>query len=479
MKPRCRQELVESLFFDLTCYYNFDTAPLARADSEYGTSTGVAYEFWMFRSTRIIVTLYVLAFAALVPATVRAPSCQDLRDLGDQLTWGIPVAAAAITGLKRDAEGGLQFARTAVFTAAGTGFFKAVGEKTRPDAGTSRQSFVSGHTSGAFIGASYLYTRYGKGWGIPAYGLAILTAYSRVCAQKHFADDVLGGALVAMMANWYSTSPHPDSGRLYPSFTSNGIELSFSGFFDGNRQPRDIESFRPRYRMVFEFGPVVQDKNIIRSPNDGSTIIDLEALEAEFHMTARMTFERYFDSRHELQVWYGPMGMTDFASPTQPFTVGNVTFDPDDGNGEIFDSNYRWWDLRGTWRYRLVDNEKWRVRAGVGLQYSVTEFEVEQRAMVPGPVNQSYRADESVLAPVLHFAAAYNFNDRWSIETDFDGMTLGDEYYWNSALWLRYRASPLWDFSIGGRVIHGKLDRGSLFNEVEVSDLTFQIGRSF
>lgn len=424
---------------------------------------------------RLILGVCLLAFGG----TAHAQKCQDLRDLGDTLTWAIPVSALGITALKRDREGLFQWSKTAVYTGAGVGLFKEIGDKTRPNAGTSRQSFVSGHSAGGFIGASYLYTRYGKGWGVPAYGLAILTAYSRVCAQAHFADDVLGGAMVAIMANWYATSPVEGSARLYPSFTSNGIELSFSGFFDGNRQPRDIASFDPRYRVVFEFGPIVQDKNLIRSPNDGGDLIDLEALEAEFHMTARMIIDWYLQGRHELRLWYGPMGMTDFASPTQPFDVGGQTFDPADGNGAVFDSNYRWWDVRGTWRYRIVDNERWTVRAGLSMQYSRTTFEVEQRDSNTGPVNRAFKTEESVFSPMLHLAATYRFNDKWSIDAEIDAAAGGSGHYWNDALWLRYQATPLWDLSIGGRIIDAKLDRGSLYNEIELSDVTFQLGRSF
>ena len=426
-----------------------------------------------------MIRIVLASLLLTLVVTARAQDCQDLRDLGDQLTVALPVSAIAITALKRDGEGGKQLFKTMVLTGAGAGFFKEVGDKTRPDAGTGRQSFVSGHSAGGFIGASYLYTRYGRAIGIPAYGLAILTAYSRVCAQKHFADDVLGGALVAMMANWYATSPVEGSGRLYPSFTSNGIELSFSGFFDGNRQPRDIPSFKPRYRVVFEFGPIVQDKNIIRSPNDNPGFIDLEALESEFHMTARMIVELYLRDRHELQFWYGPMGMTDFASPVQPFDVGGTTFDPNDGNGEIFDSNYRWWDLRSTWRYRLFESERLTVRTGVGVQFSRTEFEVEQRQAVPGAVNAASHAEESVFAPMLHVSGAWRFSDKWHLDAGIDGLSTGKEYYWNAGVFLRYAATPLWDLSVGGRAIYGKLDRGQLYNEIEVSDVSFRIGRSF
>ena len=410
--------------------------------------------------------------------TANAQSCDNLRDAGDVLTWALPLAAAGVTALKWDGEGALQLTRTIVFTGAAAGTFKQIGDKTRPDAGTSRQSFVSGHSAGAFMGASYLQTRYGKWYGIPAYSLAILTAYSRTCAQKHFQDDVLGGAMVAMFSNWYSTSPYPDSGRIYPSFTSNGIEWSFSGFFDGNRKPREPENFRARYRTTFEFGSVVQDKNlVIAKPGDE---IDLASLEAEFHMTARLHWEKFvLDTKHEFAIWYGPMGMTDFGDPTEPFTVAGVTFDPSDPDAEIYDTNYRWWDLRGTYKYRLVDNDRWTFKVGLGLQYTVTDFEVEQRDADEN-ITLSAGTDDWSLGPTVHLSGALKFTDRWQIDAEFDGMALtGDDYYYNAGLWLRFKPTQIWDLAIGGRMIDGGIDSDKIFNEVRVSDFAFQIGRSF
>jgi membrane-associated phospholipid phosphatase len=424
---------------------------------------------------------YLLAGCLLLAISAppaRADSCQDLRDLGDTLRWAIPVTALGLTGLKRDGQGAVQMTKTAVLTGAWTGTFKAIGDKTRPDARTSRESFVSGHVSGATMGAAFMYTRYGKAWGIPAYGLAMLTAYSRVCSSKHFADDVLGGMLVAMFSNWYATSPHPDLGRIYPSFTSNGLELSWSTAFGGNREAADPVTFKPRYRFVFEFGPVVQDKNLVRTPNDGGTTIDLADLATEYHMTARMIYELYLTEKSEFTVWYGPMGMTDFGDPTEPFTVGDTTFDPSDPDAAIFDSNYRWIDWRFGYRYNLVKNDHWTARVGASLQYSKTQFEVEQRNDEGDIIKGGDGRFETVF-PLLHLSGAYRFNDRWSIEADFDGMSSGSEEYLNAGVFIRWRPSRIWDLAFGGRLIDGKIDDEKFYNDVELSDFTFQIGRSF
>ena len=426
---------------------------------------------------RILVSTLLIGACAM-PVTSMAQSCQNLRDAGDTLRWALPAAALGLTGVYRDKEGAYQYVRQIALTGVGTATFKAIGDKTRPDARVSRESFVSGHVSGAMSGASFIYTRYGKGWGIPAYALGILTAYSRVCSQKHFADDVLGGAMVAMMSNWYITSPHPDSTRIYPSFSSNGLEISWSAMFGGNRHPRDPVNFKPKYRTVFEFGPLVQEKNLVRTPNVGGTTIDLEALENEFHYTARFIYERYLTDKHEVGVFYGPMGMTEFGEPTDVFTVGNTTFDPADPDAAIFDSNYRWWDLRATYKYVLVNNERWKVRIGASLQYSKTEFQVEQRDDQAQFVKEGHGRDEQI-SPFIHASAAFRFNDRWSLETEIDGMSSGDEHYWNNGLWVRYQATQLWDLAFGGRWFSAKVDNADFYNELEFFDYTFQIGRSF
>ena len=429
----------------------------------------------MSKICNAISVLILLTYAS----TGRAASCDDLREVGDTLTFALPLSAIALTTLKGDwRQGGVQMTKTFVYTGAGAGFFKAVGDKSRPNAGGSTQSFVSGHAAGAFMGASYIYTRYGKGWGVPAYSLALLTAYSRVCAQAHFADDVLGGAMVAMMANWYATSPYPDAGRIYPSYTSNGLELSWKTLFGGNRHPVDPVNFDRRYRMVFEFGAVEQDKNIVRAPGELGSTIDLVALNADFHMTARFLFERYLTEKHELTVWYGPMGMTDFGQPEEPFRVGDEIFDPSDPDAEIFDTNYRWWDLRAGYRYNLVNTERWKFRVGASLQVSRTEFEVEQRD-IDANVVKSGHGEETTVAPLLHLSGELHFNHRWSVSAEVDGISAGDEYYWNTGVWLRYQPTQLWDLSVGGRLIDGKIDRDALFNEVKIKDIAFQIGRSF
>ena len=419
----------------------------------------------------------------LIASPARALNCQDYRDIGDVLRIALPAAAYGLTLGYWDGQGALQYTKTLAYTGAATGFFKVVGEKHRPNASTSQQSFVSGHVSAAMSGAAFIYTRYGKGWGIPAYLLAGVTAYSRGCAQAHFDDDILGGTMVALMSNWYATSPHPGQMRIYPSFTSNELTLSWSALFGGNRQPREPANFTPRYRFLFEFGPLKQEKNIIQSPTGVGTTIDFAQLEKKSAATARVLFEYYPKGKpkQDWSVYYSPLGITDFEDPTQPFDFAGVTFDPADGGP--FNSNYRWFDFRARWRTALVKNDKWTVRLGAGLQYTYTKVDIEQGQVSSGIINFAEVSTDN-LFPVVHGSVDYNFTPRWSIAGQLDGMSefwASDDaqYYWNAGLFLQFEATPLWSLGIGGRWIFGKTVEPELFNEFESRDITFQLGRSF
>ncbi|MBR1794355.1 MAG: phosphatase PAP2 family protein [Bacteroidales bacterium] len=69
----------------------------------------------------------------------------------------------------------------------------------RPDEST-RNSFPSGHTATAFVGAELVRIEYGGWWGVGAYGFAVATALMRIYHERHWVNDVLGGAAVGILS---------------------------------------------------------------------------------------------------------------------------------------------------------------------------------------------------------------------------------------------------------------------------------------
>ncbi len=67
----------------------------------------------------------------------------------------------------------------------------------RPN-GQSRNSFPSGHTTTAFAFASVVGARHNIYWGIGAYTIAALVAYSRMNDNMHYIHDVTAGATIGI-----------------------------------------------------------------------------------------------------------------------------------------------------------------------------------------------------------------------------------------------------------------------------------------
>lgn len=70
---------------------------------------------------------------------------------------------------------------------------------TRPTDG----SFPSGHTSTSFA-AAFVIFHFNKKWGIAAYVLAALIAFSRLYLYVHFPSDVLGGMVIGTLIGMFT-----------------------------------------------------------------------------------------------------------------------------------------------------------------------------------------------------------------------------------------------------------------------------------
>ena len=70
-------------------------------------------------------------------------------------------------------------------------------KEERPN-GTALNSFPSGHTATAFVGAELVRMEYGWGWGLAAYAAAVAVGYGRVEHQSHWWWDTAAGALIGV-----------------------------------------------------------------------------------------------------------------------------------------------------------------------------------------------------------------------------------------------------------------------------------------
>jgi membrane-associated phospholipid phosphatase len=145
---------------------------------------------------------------------------------GDAARLVLPVAAAAVGVRVGDSEGLKELGYSILLAQGGTTALKQLVRSPRPD-GTGL-GFPSGHASLAFASAGFVHRRYGLLQALPLYGLAGLTAYSRVRTHHHFTKDVVGGAVVGTASSLLLTRPVGERAIAAVGYNSGGVKFIYS-----------------------------------------------------------------------------------------------------------------------------------------------------------------------------------------------------------------------------------------------------------
>ena len=169
-----------------------------------------------------LLTAFCLCF--LPASTAHAGAAESA---GDALQLFLLSAALGSTIALDDYEGLRQFAKSATFTLVTTQVLKITIDAERPNG--AGHAFPSGHTAAAFAGASFIQRRYGWRYGIPAYGAAAFVAWSRVDADEHYVQDVVGGAALAIASTYLFTEPLPRGLNVVPEVGTDRFGIFFFG----------------------------------------------------------------------------------------------------------------------------------------------------------------------------------------------------------------------------------------------------------
>jgi membrane-associated phospholipid phosphatase len=151
--------------------------------------------------------------------------------IGDYVQVLIPAIAVASTIFCEDVNqthwaGTEQWVKSFLAMEILTEGLKTLSHKERPN-GRGCRSFPSGHTAAAFMGSTFIYKRYGLRYAIPAYIGAAYVGYSRVHANKHYAEDVFCGAVIGMASSLIFTKPYKGI-WVMPMMASNVVGFTFS-----------------------------------------------------------------------------------------------------------------------------------------------------------------------------------------------------------------------------------------------------------
>jgi hypothetical protein len=145
----------------------------------------------------------------------------------------VAVSAAAwgsgkLLGSGRLSDFGSDLIRVQAINGIFTGLLKLGVNRKRPNG--SAYSYPSGHTSSAFATAGVVYADFGPTYGIPAFALAGYIGISRLQEGKHYATDVVAGAVLGSMISLKLARRTERRGPLSvkPSKVADGYGLKFS-----------------------------------------------------------------------------------------------------------------------------------------------------------------------------------------------------------------------------------------------------------
>ncbi len=171
------------------------------------------------------VRFSVLTLLLAISSAAQAEK-STIEKSGDLLQIAIPLTAYASTFYIDDVQGRNQFYKSFLTTFLITHALKITVNEKRPG-NNGTQSFPSGHTSAAFQGAAFIQMRYGWKYGLPAYAAAGFVGWSRIRANKHYPVDVIAGAAIGILSNYYFTTAYKGI-TLTPYAEKNSLGISLS-----------------------------------------------------------------------------------------------------------------------------------------------------------------------------------------------------------------------------------------------------------
>ena len=140
-------------------------------------------------------------------------------------------------------------------------------KEMRPD-GSTANSWPSGHTATAFVGASLLHKEYGltrsPWWSVAGYGVATATGVMRVLNNRHWISDVMSGAGIGIMSTELGYAlcdlMFKEKGLLRNDLEVNGEKPSFFSISMGlglGGKDLEFESYGETVSLKFRAATVV------------------------------------------------------------------------------------------------------------------------------------------------------------------------------------------------------------------------------
>lgn len=424
------------------------------------------------RATRGLIP--AIASALLWAGPARGGGNESVTDAGTILQYVLPVAAGGAALVQGDWKGLEQFGFSFTTTMAVVYGTKYLTDQYRPDDSTG-DSYPSGHTASAFSGAAFINHRYGWEYGLPSFAAAAFVGYSRIQANRHYLDDVVAGASIALLSDCAWVFPLSDDIALAPLAAPGAVGIavrSVNGSVPASAAPERDRGFAPRFRFEFEFGPTWEIKNEVTVPPGLGTTIDLNRyFDGDSHPAPapRASLEFFAGGGHELMALIAPSD-----SGWVSGKLGAVTWFADKmflfGPDIRFEHQCNVYQFR--YCYRPDWSEDWTFKAGLAAAFYNVKVQIRDQ-------EQDASVNELSALPLLYLHLGYCFAPGLEVFAEASGMSASRDQALDATCKVRYRLSARWDLAAGYRFQQVALDSEDIRSDYRTSSFALSIGYSF
>jgi hypothetical protein len=220
---------------------------------------------------------------------------------------------------------------------------------------------------------------------------------------------------------------------------------AYIGSTDAQERPFEVE---------LELGSAWQARNKVQIPGATGTRFALDDVVGSGPwFTGRVNFNWNVKGRHGLRLVLAPLGYDETGFLPYPVEFAGQSFSDE----QPVEARYRFNSWRATYRYRFDRPSGWQLWAGVTAKVRDAEIRLIQGETVA-------LDDDTGLVPLLHLAARYRINDRWSFDGDLDGLAGGPGRAIDLSLRFSYQLDKRWSLGFGYRGLEGGVDNDDVYN---------------
>jgi len=224
----------------------------------------------------------------------------------------------------------------------------------------------------------------------------------------------------------------------------------------------------PDWFLDFEAGGVLLGYNDVRVPNEGGTLFSLrDDLEPDPAAALRIRFGLR-TGRHSLSLFGAPLTVKASGSVPDPL----VFFEESFPGGAPLKAAYTFNSWRATYRYTLVDGERWTLGIGFTAKIRDAVIRVEGAGKTSEKTNVGF-------VPLINFQVRWSFQPRWSLLLEGDALASpgGQGRAEDILLALDHRLNSHLSLRAGYRLIEGGADVAEVYNFAWIN--LFTIGARF